>query len=49
MNLDNALTKLWVTLESDGDVRLGRGRTQKLLIVDVHSLVRNRSTTVRCS
>ena len=49
MITDKDSTRLWVTLELDGDIRLGMGGTQKLLTVDVHSLVINRSTTVHCS
>ncbi|MFW9843088.1 MAG: hypothetical protein ACFFEV_00775 [Candidatus Thorarchaeota archaeon] len=49
MIADKDSTRLWVTLERDGDIRLNMGGTQKLLTVDVHSLVRNRSTTVHCS
>ncbi|MFW9798546.1 MAG: hypothetical protein ACFFE2_16020 [Candidatus Thorarchaeota archaeon] len=48
MIADNASTYLWVTLEFNGDIRLRSGETQKFL-VDVHSLGRNRSTTVHCS
>jgi len=41
---DNNPTRLWVTPWTDGDIRLGRGRTQKSLTVDVHStIVRDRS------
>ena len=39
MIIDNDSTKLWVTLGIDGDIRLGRGRTQKSITVDVHSPV----------
>ena len=46
---DNDPIRLWVTSGLDGDIRLDKGRTQKLLTVDVHSFVRNKSTTVHCS
>ena len=49
MKSDNDPTKLWMTPGFDGDIRLDKGRTQKLLTVDVHSLVRNKSATVHCS
>jgi hypothetical protein len=37
MIVDSALAWLWVTPESDGDIWLGKGRTQKFLSVEVHS------------
>lgn len=49
MRLDNDSTSFRMTPEIDGDIRLSKGRTQKLLTVDVHSHVRNRSATVHCS
>lgn len=39
MNTDNDLTTLLVTRELDGDIRLGKGRTQKFLAAAVHSLI----------
>lgn len=36
MIADNVSTYLWVTPESNGDIRLRSGETQKFL-VDVHS------------
>jgi len=44
MIADNVSTYLWVTPESNGDIRLRSGETQKFL-VDVHSSQRNRSVS----
>lgn len=49
MITDEILANLWVTPKCDGDIWLRNGGTQKFLAVGVHSLVRNRSTTVHCS
>ncbi len=37
MMIDNVLTDFWVTPDSDGDIWLGLGETQKFLAVYVHS------------
>lgn len=41
---DEVSTNIWVTPVCDGDIRLGKGGTQKFLAVDVRSTnLRNRS------